>query len=531
VLDGVDLVVGPRARIGVVGPNGAGKSTLLRVLAGAQVPDRGTVALAPPTATVGYLPQVPDRRPDETLRAFLGRRTGVVAAEDAMDAAADALARREPGADEAYGVALDRWMALGGADLDARIESVADDVGLGAATLELPTAVLSGGQAAKASLAAVLLARFDVFLLDEPTNDLDFTGLARLERFLAELPGAVVVVSHDREFLSRTITSVLELDAHHHTATAYAGGYDAYLQARATARRHAEEAFETWSSQRGDLTDRARTQRQWGMDAKAKARKKATDGDKHVVNRKAQRTEKQASKVKITDKAIERMDRSAVEKPWEGWELRFTIATAPRAGDVVARLNGVVVERGAFRLGPVDLEVGWGDRVVIAGPNGSGKTTLLAALLGRLPVTEGTVRLGRAVVVGELDQDRARFETDAPLVDVFADATGLDATAGRTLLAKFGLGAEQVGRPTASLSPGERTRALLAAFQARGVNLLVLDEPTNHLDLEAIEQLEDALDTYDGTLLLVTHDRRLLDAVRVTHRVDVAAGATTVTTP
>jgi ATPase subunit of ABC transporter with duplicated ATPase domains len=524
VLDGIDLVVGPDARLGIVGPNGAGKTTLLRVLAGLVVPDRGTVALAPPTATVGYLPQSPERSPDETLRAFLARRTGVTAAEAALDAASDALARRDPGADDAYAAALDRWMALGGADLEARVESVGDDVGLSPATLDLPTAVLSGGQAARASLAAVLLSRFDVFLLDEPTNDLDFAGLDRLERFLAEVDGAVVIVSHDREFLDRTITSVFELDAHSHRGALYAGGWSAYLEARATARRHAEEAFSTWKGQRDDLADRARTQRQWGADARQKARKASTDGDKHLIYRKAQRTEKQASKVKITEKAIERLDREAVDKPWEGWELRFTIASAPRAGDVVVRLEGVVVERGAFRLGPVDLDVGWGDRVVIAGPNGSGKSTLLGVILGRLPVAAGRAVVGPSVVVGELDQARARFETDQPLLAVFEDATGLDRTEARTLLAKFGLGPDQVDRTTASLSPGERTRALLAAFQARGVNLLVLDEPTNHLDLEAIEQLEQALDTYDGTLLLVTHDRRLLEEVRVTHRVDVDAG-------
>jgi ATPase subunit of ABC transporter with duplicated ATPase domains len=230
--------------------------------------------------------------------------------------------------------------------------------------------------------------------------------------------------------------------------------------------------------------------------------------------------EKLASKAKQNERALERLD--VVEKPWEGWRLEMDFAAAPRSGDVVARLAGAVVERGAFRLGPLDLEIGWGERIAMLGPNGSGKTTLLAALLGRLPLAEGSRWFGPGVVVGELDQGRGRFLGDAPLLRAFSDATGLLPQDARSLLAKFGLGAEHVNRPAGTLSPGERTRAQLAVLMAAGVNCLVLDEPTNHLDLPAIEQLEQALDRFPGTVLLVTHDRRLLEAVRVTRTIDLA---------
>jgi ATPase subunit of ABC transporter with duplicated ATPase domains len=183
------------------------------------------------------------------------------------------------------------------------------------------------------------------------------------------------------------------------------------------------------------------------------------------------------------------------------------------------RLEHAVIERGDFRLGPVDLEIGWGERLAIVGPNGSGKTSLLLALLGRLPVVEGQRRIGPGVVVGELEQGRGAFAGETTLLDAFTAETGLIVSEARSLLAKFGLGAEHVVRAGTSLSPGERTRAGLAVFAARGVNCLVLDEPTNHLDLPAIEQLEQALDGYDGTLLLVTHDRRLLEAVHLTRTV------------
>jgi ATPase subunit of ABC transporter with duplicated ATPase domains len=235
-----------------------------------------------------------------------------------------------------------------------------------------------------------------------------------------------------------------------------------------------------------------------------------------------QTSEHLASKARASEKAIGRLD--VVDKPWEGWDLRLEFATTARSGDVVLRLDGAVVTRGEFRLGPVDLEVHWAERVAIVGPNGSGKTTLLAALLGHEPLAAGTRWMGPSVVVGELEQARGRFDGDASLLDAFIATTGLTLSEARSRLAKFGLGADHVTRRARSLSPGERTRAVLAEFAARGVNCLVLDEPSNHLDLPAIEQLEQALAGYAGTLLLVTHDRRLLDAVHVTRTVTVEAG-------
>ena len=519
VLDGVDISIGPRSRIGVVGPNGVGKTTLLRVLAGLDRADGGKIRRDPPTLTVGYLPQEPDVRPGETLIAFLARRSGTAEAETRLEMAANALAEAASGADEAYAAALDHYLALGGPDFHARAAEVCEDLGLPATRLEVETAALSGGQAARASLASILLSRFDVFLLDEPTNDLDFAGLAQLEDFLDGLPGGVVVVSHDRAFLERTIERVVEIDEHSRTSTEFGGGWAGYLEARDVARRHAEEAYGEYTRKRGALVDRARTQKQWAVQGVSKAKKNPPDNDKAQRDFRINRTEKLAGKVKITEKALERLE--VVDKPWEGWELDLSIAEAERSGDVVARLSGAVIERGSFRLGPIDVEIAWAERVAILGPNGSGKTTLLNALLGRLPLTSGEQWLGPGVVVGELDQRRTRHAAGDTLLDAFCADTRLLPREARSLLAKFGLNTEHVQRPTTRLSPGERTRANLATLMATGVNCLVLDEPTNHLDLPAIEQLEQALSTYTGTLLLVTHDRALLDAVDITRTIDL----------
>ncbi len=526
---GLDLVVAPGDVVGLVGANGAGKSTLLRLLAGVTTPEHGSVSLSPAAATVGLLPQEPERRPGETVTQFLARRTGVTSAQEALDEASTALADGSPvdgvPADDAYAHALERWLSLGAADLEERAGAAAADLGL-VVDGSTPMTALSGGQAARVGLASLLLSRFDVFLLDEPTNDLDLDGLDRLERFVTGLRAGVVVVSHDREFLARTVTRVVELDLAQQQVNVFGGGYTAYLEEREIARRHAREEYEEYSGRVGELGERARMQRAWMDKGVKNARRKATDNDKNIKAFRRETSEKQAAKARQTQRLIERLD--VVEEPRKEWQLQMEIAVAPRAGAVVATARGAVVHRGPFTLGPVDLQVDWADRVAITGPNGSGKSTLLAVLLGRLEPDEGSSALGPGVVVGEVDQARSLFTGATGLLRAFGDRVPDRAEADvRTLLAKYGLRADHVLRPAASLSPGERTRAALALLQARGVNLLVLDEPTNHLDLPAIEQLEQALDSFPGTLLLVSHDRRLLDAVHVTRRFALDAGRVT----
>ncbi len=507
ILSGVSLTVGPGDVIGVVGPNGAGKTTLLRLLAGVDQPDSGSVT----AASAGYLPQEPDRAPGETLHEYLARRTGVAAADAEVQAATLAIAE-DP---DRYSTAFERWMDLGGADLDARAETVLRDLGLDVGLLDLETAALSGGQAARASLAAILLSRFDTLLLDEPTNDLDFDGLHRLERFVAERPGGAVIVSHDRAFLARTVTRVLEIDEILHTAAEYGGGWAGYQDLRATAARHEEERFESYSSQRDRLVGRVARQRQWSETGVKKS--KGSDPDKAVVRHRAERSEKQASKVRASEKALERLE--VVEKPWKRWELQLTFGGGERSGDVTVRLDGATLRRGAFVLGPLDVELAWGERVALVGPNGAGKTTLVNALLGQLELESGTRWMGPGVRVGVLDQARLGFA--GPLIDAFVERSGMTLQEARSLLAKFGLESDEVARDTAHLSPGERTRASLALLMATGANFLVLDEPTNHLDLPAIEQLESALNAFEGTLLLVTHDRALLEAVTIDRTIEL----------
>lgn len=517
LFEGLDLTVAPGDVVGVVGANGAGKSTLLRILAGDLEPLAGTVSVAPADAFVGWLPQEHERIHGETVAGYITRRTGCAAATLAMETAATALAEDAPDAAAVYATALEHWLVTGAADLEERIPAVLADLGLGGDAVQpdsTPMTALSGGQAARVGLAALMLSRFDIVLLDEPTNDLDLDGLDRLEGLVRDLRGGVVLVSHDREFLARSVTRVLELDLAQNTTTVFGGGYDSYLDEREVARRHRREEYEEFAGKKADLVARARTAREWSSHGVRNAMRKAPDNDKIRRRAATESSEKQAQKVRQMESRIARLEE--VVEPRKEWTLQFSIGAAPRSSSVVATLDKAVVRQGDFVLGPVSLQIAAGERVGITGPNGAGKSTLLRLLLGRQQPDEGRASLGANVAIGEIDQTRADFSGSGRLIDRFEQRVPSWPTAEvRTLLAKFGLRADHVERDVDELSPGERTRAGLALLQARGTNVLVLDEPTNHLDLPAIEQLEQALETYDGALLLVTHDRRMLENVRL----------------
>ena len=361
----------------------------------------------------------------------------------------------------------------------------------------------SGGETARIRLGEFLRRPLGVFLLDEPTNDLDFAGLDWLERALVRLEGAVVLVSHDRDFLDRSVDRIVELDEWTHGATEFAGGWSDYERTRANALRRQHETYEQYEGERARIEEQLRRMQRWEQQGYGQGRKKKRTKD--VKKRFGGR--------------IERLEH--VDKPFEPWELRIPLSARNRSGDVVLRLEGAVAERGSFSLGPLELEVGWADRLAIVGPNGSGKSTLIDVLVGRLPLSAGQLWLGPGVVVGELTQQRDELAR-GELLPAFVNASDLKEEDARTLLAKFGLGADHVRRDAASLSPGERTRTLLALLAARGVNCLILDEPTNHLDVPAIEELERALDAFDGTVLLITHDRRFLRSFRATQTLELS---------
>jgi ATPase subunit of ABC transporter with duplicated ATPase domains len=518
VLQDVDLRVDAGSRLALIGPNGAGKSTLLRVLAGAEEPDAGTVRRF---GTIGYLPQLADEDADGDLpvRDVILERLGVASAARDVQRHEERLTGGDLDAVAPHAAALERWLALGGADAGARVAAAADELGLAPQLLDRPLRTLSGGQAARAGLAVLRAARFDVVLLDEPTNHHDADGLERLGTLLRARRGGTVLVSHDRSLLARFATELVELDPRTGAATRYAGGYASYERERDAARARAAADHDQALAERAQLAAAVTETRSRAQTAINRAGRGVHDNDKHTaehVRSRAQGMQRRAAKV---ESRLARID--VPDKPWRDGALRLDLTPGEKRSGAVVALDAAVLARGAFRIGPLDLAVGYGDRILLRGANGSGKSTIISALLGELEPAAGRRNAAPGAVIARLGQERDALGGAATLTAAVRQRTGAGEAEARAALALFGLGADRAERPAATLSPGERTRAELAVLAQRRAACLLLDEPTNHLDVASLEVLERALATWPGALVVATHDERLREALALETVIDL----------
>jgi ATP-binding cassette subfamily F protein 3 len=510
LLDGVSLNIDPGQRAGLVGPNGCGKTTLLRILAGLDSPDSGTVR-KPNALRVGYLPQGLILPENETVGVFLARAQGdPERAGGEVERLAAALAESPDDKElhTAYDEALARLAALPNGAGSAAAALAA--LGLGEIPSGTPITTLSGGQKTRLALAGVLLANPQILLLDEPTNHLDLPMLQWLESWLSAFRGGALAVSHDRTFLDRTVSRILELDARTHTVREYEGNYTAYRAQKEADHERREQAYSDQQRRIAELRGAAAHLR--GI-ARFRKGGKADTKDGFARGFFANRGAGTVKRAKQIERRIERLvNEDRVEKPGWEWGLKLEFDPAASGGNDVLLLEGLAVgyHRTAI-LEDINMHLRRGARAVLAGANGSGKTTLLRTIAGALPPLKGRVRLGANVRPGFMAQEQETLDPDKSALEIVRAEISADETDARRFLHYFLFSGDDVFTPVGSLSCGERARLLLALLVARGCNFLLLDEPINHLDIPSRDSFEQALAAFEGTVLAVVHDRFFIE--------------------
>jgi ATP-binding cassette subfamily F protein 3 len=508
ILENISFVINDGEHVGLIGPNGAGKSTLLRCITGQIAPDSGTITHVPQDLTIGYLPQGWTDDARTVAQVLQAAQHDVVAAEHALQQSADALATSDDmdAALAAYDQALAQFDALGGYEREHRAQAVLDHLALGAIDPAMAVAQLSGGQKTRLGLATLLLQEPDLLLLDEPTNHLDVDALDWLEAFVRAYRGAVLIVSHDRTFLDRTVARTLYLDPVTRSITSYAGNYSDFAAARA----HEHDLLVESYKKQQDYIERVETDIA-RLKGQALGVELSTTPAQPVVRRYAKKV---AKKAKARERKLERYLESdeRVEKPKQHWNIKLEFGPPPPGGRAVLRVEDLAFAYPGqpllFQHATFDVQAG--ERVAIVGPNGAGKSTLLKLIAGQLTPTAGTVRVGTNVRLGVLAQEHETLDPRQTVLDAVLHTRPMTQTDARNFLHFFLFGGDSVFRTIGQCSLGERSRLQLALLVLHGCNLLLLDEPLNHLDIEGREHFEQALDAFEGTVLAVAHDRAFL---------------------
>ena len=495
VLRDVSFSLEKGQKVGLIGNNGIGKSTLLKILAGVVEPDGGRVR-ARKGLVIGYMPQDASLVADETVHDYLHRVSGIRMLEQRLELSPEALVEYE---------------RRNGYSFDRRADMVLTGFGLHEVPGDRQINSLSSGQKSKVFMAGVLLSDPDVLLLDEPTNNLDLPALIWLEDFLMSSEAACIIVSHDRIFLDRIVRKIFEIDWYSRTLNITSGRYSDYLARKEKERARQWMRYKTQQKEIKRLTERARDKRVKAIEG---SRFRGTDNDKFLRGFKRDRASKSGKTAKAIKKRIEQME--IVKKPIERDVFRIHLQPAKSEGsrEIVLKETVAGYTNNGFRIGPISITIPYGNRIVILGPNGSGKSTLLKTISGRLKAISGEVIIGNALIVGNFMQEHDNLPRQESIKSFLMRRTGIMVQDIYALAVKFGFEAKEINKELAVLSPGGRARLLFVLFSALSVNVLLLDEPTNHLDLEALDALKQAVSNYEGTIILVSHDRYFLKKFR-----------------
>lgn len=521
VLRNISFAINAGDKICLVGPNGVGKSTLLKLILEELKPESGNI-LRDKSITIGYLPQVLTPWRDKSTLEFIRIITGVESAEQLVAAAASKMATDTSEKTVAeYQLLYEQLESLGGYTLESRMSKALARVGLKTDVLDIKIGHLSGGQRTKVALAAILLSQYDLFLLDEPTNNLDLEGIKILESFVRSSKYGFIVVSHDRRFLRTIAQKVIELLPSRHGMDIYTLGYEEYIESRRKKRAAMAQAYEEYVEEKKRISAAADSKMRQARAAAADR----SSSDSEKIGRNAAREKAVGAHARAGRSLQKRLDQMVEpDRPIREIDLNFEFGQEGGMGDLAFELQDCTQDYGKVQIGPINLRVAGGEKLVITGPNGGGKSTILHMAIGMLHPSQGRVKLGAGVKLGLIDQDQTLPSPTNSLIDNFCELTGLPKPESHNVLARFNLKGDDLLRPADDLSPGQRSRALLASLVIKGTNCLLLDEPTNHLDIEASEELESAVRNYSGTMVVVTHDREFIDAIKPTRTIVVRDG-------
>lgn len=491
-------------KVALVGTNGTGKTTLLKCIAGLEELDEGSLEVAKGTC-IGYLPQDTSLFGDESISEYLRRISGIASLEQEMETLESQL--DDPRKSQKYNQIQEQYERLGGYSFAHKVEILISGFGLVHIGLHHKLSDLSSGQKSKVALAGILLKGIDLLLLDEPTNNLDLPALIWLEDYLKDSNVACIIVSHDRYFLDKIVRKIFEIDWHTKTLQVSNGTYSAYLEAISKQLQTNKESYRIQQAEIDRLKSSAQQKR---VGAENGSKFVGRDNDKFARGAKRDRAGKSSKIAKTIEKRIEQMEK--VERPFERKPFEIVINPSESSRSLNIVLEDMIAGYpNNFRIGPISLNIDYGDRIGIMGFNGSGKSTLSKTVTGVIVPLNGKVEIGSGIKIGNLMQEHENLPRDMSLFEFLKSKTYMREQDVYAKLSKSGFSERQMKNSIGTLSPGGRARLLLALFSVLSVNVLILDEPTNHLDIEALEALEEAVGSYKGTLIVISHDRYFLE--------------------
>jgi ATPase subunit of ABC transporter with duplicated ATPase domains len=508
VLSGVSLTVGHAQKVALVGPNGVGKSTLIKIIANVESCDSGIVTI-PKDACIGYLSQETEIDTDDTIEQYIKKNVGILELEKRMAELESNL--QDADSLKEYSDIQQRYIRFDGYAFEHRMKVILEGFGFNGSEIDKPLNNLSGGQKQKVFLSVILLKGVDVLLLDEPTNNLDLPALIWLEQFIVESKATVIIVSHDKKFLDRVVNKVFEIDWFSRNINVFSGRYSDYLIEKNRKIKREKDKYDCQQEEIKKIESTIIQKKSWASKGRNQCR---SDNDKFSRGVRRDRAAKSSKAAKAIEQRLIQMEK--VERPKEKPSLTIPLNLSEKYTKYNIELKDVVAIVGKFRLGPISIDIPFGSRIGILGINGSGKSTLLKTIIGQIIPKEGKVLLNNSLVIGNLMQEHENLPNDSTLFEFLRNKEGIDDQTAYHLLSKFGFTDNEFNKKVQDLSPGGKTRLILSGFSAISASILILDEPTNHLDTEATEALVDSLSNYQGTILLVSHDRSFMEQIHLT---------------